>query len=298
MSDLMSTRRRGLAFALAAPFWAALFLIPYKAAVERADRASVLAALLLSAALFNTLIALAIDRKSALQFDRVAIGTAVLLALATILGNSALGLALPLIGPGMSSVMMKAQVLITPLLSLWFLGERASGRLWAGGGVALLGFTLPQLLQDGPRPTQVGYLWALGAALCFSAMQVLTRRVITRIRTAAVNAARLWLATAALWLLPTSMGGATFDLDPETWQLAIVAGILGPGISRLCLMSALKAITPSTSALVSLTGPIFAFGLAWVFLSTLPSTYDVLGAILVLAGVLWPLLGRLSPRRA
>lgn len=289
----MSTRGRGLAFAIAAPFWAALFLIPYKSAVERADRSSVLAALLLSAALFNTLIALVMDRKTAFKFDRVSIGTAGLLALATVLGNSALGLALPLIGPGMTSVTMKAQVLITPLLSLWILGERASGRLWAGGSVAVLGLALPQLMQDGPDHTQVGYLWTLGAALCFSAMLVLTRRVITRIRTAAVNAARLWLATATLWLLPASMGGATLNLDAETWQLAILAGILGPGISRLCLMNALKSITPSTSALVSLTGPLFAFGLAWLFLSTLPTLYEALGAILVLAGVLWPLLGRL-----
>ena len=280
--------RRGVLLTLAASFFAALFLVPYGAAVARADRASVIAAMLLSAAVFNTAVALAQERGRLFAgWDRLSVGTALLLAVGTVLGNSGVALALPDIGPGMTSTVLKAQVLITPALSWFALRERAPGRLWLGGGLALAGFALPQLVV-GEAAGSVGYLAAFVAAWGFAGMQVLTRRVVHRIRIPPVNALRLWVAVAALLLLPRALGGGGLDLDRTTWALAAAAGLLGPGLSRLCLMSAVRYISASRTALIAMVGPLMAFGFGYLFFETVPTGLQALGAVLILAGVLWP----------
>lgn len=285
-------RARGVVLSLSAAFWAALFLIPYQAAVERAPRGSVMAGMLLAAAVFNQVIALVTERRRAFAFDGPALEMAGVLTVGTVLGNASIALALPAIGPGMTSVVMKAQVLITPLLSLWILSERASARLWLGGALALLGFGIPQVV-GGATVIDVGYLWAMASAWVFAAMQVLTRRRIHQIRVAPVNALRLWLSVALLLALPARFGGGSLvDLDQTTWGLAAAAGVLGPGISRLCLMTSVRYVTASTTALLSLVGPVFAFVLGWIAFEDVPSVAECVGAVLILAGILWPMLER------
>lgn len=285
-------RGRGVALALGATFWAALFLVPYQAAVERAPRGSVMAAMLLCAATFNQLVALITEGKGALRFGDRGPALVGVLTLGTVLGNGAIATALPSIGPGMTSVVMKAQVLLTPTLSIWLLSERASPRLWVGAALALAGFAIPQALEGGARGLDVGYLWALVAAAVFATIQVMTRRWIHAVRVAPVNALRLWLSAGLLLALPTAWGGGTLDLEPEVWGLAAAAGVAGPGISRLCLMNAVRYVTASTTALLSLVGPLFAFALGAAAFGEVPSMAEGVGAVLILAGILWPMLER------
>ncbi|MCA9554582.1 MAG: DMT family transporter [Myxococcales bacterium] len=296
--DLLSPARRGVLLTLAASFFAALFLIPYGAAVKLADRGSVVAAMLLSAAIFNTALALVRERQRILSgWDRLSLVSAALLAVGTVLGNSGVALALPDIGPGMTSTVLKAQVIITPALSLWFLKERPGGRLWAGGVLALLGFALPQAVA-GEWAGSVGYLSAFIAAWGFAGMQVLTRRVVQRIRIAPVNALRLWVAVALLLALPTELGGGGLTLSREAWALAAAAGFLGPGLSRLCLMSAVRYISASRTALLAMVGPLMAFGFGYLFHRTVPTGLQAVGAVLILGGVLWPTLAAATGRAA
>jgi drug/metabolite transporter (DMT)-like permease len=295
--DPTRAARRGVLLTLAASFFAALFLIPYGAAVARADRGSVVAAMLLSAAVFNTGLALIQERQRVLRgWDRLSLASAGLLAVGTVLGNSGVSVALPDIGPGMTSTVLKAQVIITPALSVWALKERPGGRLWAGGILALGGFALPQVLAGDWRGS-TGYGAAFIAAWGFAGMQVLTRRVVHRIRIPPVNALRLWLAVAILLLLPPELGGGRLALSKEAWLLAAAAGLLGPGLSRLCLMSAVRYISASRTALLAMVGPLMAFGFGYLFHRAVPTGAQAVGAVLILAGVLWPTLSAAATGR-
>ena len=106
------------------------------------------------------------------------------------------------------------------------------------------------------------------AAIGFAAMQIVTRRAITRIQPATVNAMRLVMAFVVLQLLPE--GRAVWRMPGDVWSMVIAAGVLGPGLSRLSLMSAVRYVSPSLSALIALIGPIFAFGLGAIFLWGVP----------------------------
>ncbi len=298
---------RGVAWSLLAAVFAAGFLIPLRAAVDLAPRVSVLTAVFACAATFNLALTAGLSRVHRPRVDRTAALSAIGLALCTVAGNGGISLALPEIGAGMTSAVMKAQVLLTPVLAIWLLREPVSRRLWVGALVALVGFVLPQWLEGGApgggapgggasgggapgvgaSGGGVGYLGALLAAISFSAMQILTRRVITAIQPATVNALRLVIAVAALQLFES--GRAAWDLPVEVWGLAALAGLLGPGFSRLCLMAALRHVSPSISALVALTGPVYAFGLGYLFFGEAPTWLEAAGAVLILAGVTWPL---------
>jgi drug/metabolite transporter (DMT)-like permease len=279
---------RGVGWSLLAAAFAAGFLIPYRLAVESAPRLSAMTAMFVVAAMFNASVAAAQVGRRLLEVDRIAARTAVALALCTIAGNAAIAFALPDIGAGMTSAVMKAQVILTPLLAARFLGESASRRLWVGAVLALAGFVVPQVAQAGGLRGSAGYALAFGAAVAFAAMQIVTRRVIHDIQPASVNTLRLLMAVGALQLVPE--GRAAWRLTPEIWLYAGLAGVLGPGLSRLSLMAALGHISPSITALVALVGPVLAFGLGYAFFGEAPTSLEVAGAALILFGVLWPLI--------
>ena len=284
----------GVLWSLSAAFFAAGFLIPYRFAVEAAPRTSAMTAMFLSAAIFNA--AVAAFQTDRWRLDRVAIRTAVVLAILTIVSNLAIALALVEIGTGMTSVVLKSQVVLTPILAVWLLSERMSPRFWVGAVLALLGVGLPAAIESAAYAEAAsrgpsGYGWAFAAATGFAGMQIVTTRVIMKIQPAFVNALRLAMVVVALQALPG--GRNAWTMDAWTWVMAAAAGFLGPGLSRLSLMHAVRYVSPSVAALVALVGPIFAFALGGFFFDEVPTTWDLAGAALILAGIVWPFLPRL-----
>jgi drug/metabolite transporter (DMT)-like permease len=131
-------------------------------------------------------------------------------------------------------------------------------------------------------------------------MHVTTRKVIRRIDPVFVNALRLWLAVGLMVMLPGRLAGA-LALDLHTWALVAAAAFLGPFLSRLCLMYAVRHISASRSSLVTLAAPVFAFVLGFLVLGIAPTVRELLGGALITAGIALPLLERvaattLSPR--
>lgn len=278
---------RGLGWSLLAALFAAAFLVPYRFSVELAPRVTAMTAMFVVAAVFNASLAIAHSGRRRIRFDRVEGGLAVALAAFTIAGNMGIGAALPDIGAGMTSVVLKAQVILTPALAVYLLAERASSRLWLGAAVALFGVAAPQVLGADPRGG-VGYAWALLGATAFALMQIVTRRVIDRIQPAAVNALRLVMAAVVLHGFPE--GRAVWTASLPLWAAAGLAGILGPGVSRLCLMAALQHVSPSLTALIALVGTVFAFIFGFLFFGEAPTPAELVGAGVTVAGIAWAIL--------
>ena len=287
MLSNMPSLARGMILSLFAAFFAAAYLIPYRYAVDRAPHFAVMTAMFLVAVVLNGILTIARSKRRPIHLNREAILTALALAVCTIIGNLAVARALPDIGTGMTSMVLKAQVILTPLMVWWVLGERSSHRLWWGALVALSGVVVPHII-DNTKGGAMGYIWALLAATAFASMQIVTRRVIMRIQSASVNMVRLGMAVLALQLLPE--GREAWSLPLPVWGAAAVAGLFGPVLSRLCLMLALKDLSPSVTALIALIGPVFAFGLGFIFFGETPGPLELLGALLILAGILWAIL--------
>jgi drug/metabolite transporter (DMT)-like permease len=309
--------RTGALLSLASALLAAAFLIPYKLAGARAPADLVTLAMLASAAMFNTATTLGsrLGRPAqAAPSWRLAFLVAAGIAVLTATGNFAVAQALTHSAPGLVSSVQQTQVIFVAAASAVLLGERITLRFGAGVLVALAGFAVMRLPMDevvggaggaGPAAgatgvVEIGVLWAVLSALCFGLMHVITRKVIRRIDPMFVNALRLWLAVGLMVMLPGRLAGA-LALDLHTWALAAAAACLGPFLSRLCLMYAVRHISASRSSLITLAAPVFAFVLGFLVLGIAPTVRELLGGAFIAAGIALPLLERvaaatLSPR--
>jgi drug/metabolite transporter (DMT)-like permease len=279
--------RRGAGWTVAGAFWAAAYLIPYKAAAEAESAAAVVLPMLLWAAVLTSIAGAYSLPK---QIDRRSCIVAVALAVLTIIGNQAIAEALSVVEPGIVSVLLRTQVLLVAMIGWWFLRERVTVRFWAGTFLALAGTALiKRLAGDSFGPALNGILWALLGALSFALMQVIIRRVIHRIDPILVNGLRLWLAVLLLLCWPDRLS-ALLALSGRAWLLTGAAALVGPFLSRLCLMWALRHIPVAHSTLITLVGPVFAFALGFLFLGSVPSLIELIGSLVILAGIALPVV--------
>lgn len=285
----MRPERQGTLLAASGALLAATFFIPYKAATGIADVDHVVIAMLAPAALFNTVTALWLQR-GRMRVTRPDLAVAVLLALLAVAGNIAMTEALALVDAGVAAVLLQTQVFFVAVGGWVLLGERVTLRFTIGAIIAIGGFVLMRDPFSNESPVSVaGALWAMGAALSFGMMHVVTRRYITSIRPVTVNALRLWMAVAILLALPGRAGGV-IELSSEAWLLAATAALLGPFAARLCIMFAVRYVQASYAALFGLITPMFAFILQTIILGVTPSVLEVAGALIILAGIALPVL--------
>lgn len=289
-----SATRRGLTLSVASAFCGAANLVFYKAAGAGASRQAVVLVALIWAALFNTAAAVG-WRRRALPRDLLSILVAVGLGVLTLLANLAVIRALAVLDPALTSVMTHTQVLFVTLIGWVLLRERVTIRFALGIALALAGIAvmrLPGSLSlDAALITAAsapGIGWALAAALTWSLMQVISRKVSHRIDPISVNTLRLWSAVAMVACVPGTLhAGAT--LGPRIWLLAAGAALAGPFLARTLLMYAVRHIPASQSTAMTLVGPVFTFILGFLVFGTTPSRIEIIGGGIVLTGIALPL---------
>lgn len=280
---------RGLAFSLAGAACSALYLFPYKRAAAFAPADVLAFALLAVAAALTTAFAIGEAKGPAStprRGRRVLWATSALLAVVTISGNWCGAQAVARLEPAVASVLLRTEVVFVGGLAALLLGERLTPALGLGALTALLGLAVMRwpLRLDAAG---AGAAWALGAAASFGLMQVITRRVISRISPLAVNALRLWLAVALLALVPGTLRGA-LAAGPYFWGCVAVAALFGPFLGRLCIMYSLRSLKAAHSSLLLLMAPVLAFLIGYIGWGTTPTVLEVSGGALMLVGIALP----------
>lgn len=237
------------------------------------------------AAILNTLL-LPFSRRPAdapPQRWRLLLGLSAAIAVLTLAGNSASAASIARLSAPLVSVILRSDVIITALLGWLFLGEHVRPRFWLGAAVAAGGLWLAQA----PSPTQagdpLGLLLGLAAAASFSGIGVLTRRYIRHVDAVTLNAARLWLSVL-LWF---AVNGPRLPegLTAEVVGYSALAAIIGPGFARVCLMLSARDLEARWTAMLGLTGPVWALLFTAVFLHELPTRSELLGGLVLLTGI-------------
>jgi len=170
------------------------------------------------------------------------------------------------------------------------LGRPSGRQLWVAVLITLIGIalTVPEVLDGAGGATVAGLLFTLGNALTYAAYVIYSERLVTDGGDELVASA--WSLTGSLafaavaamisWPLraPSSLGGfgSALGLAAVSTVLASMAFFLG-----------VRRLGPSAAALVATTEPVLT--LIWVILILDESLKPVqmLGAALVIAGVLW-----------
>lgn len=178
----------------------------------------------------------------------------------------------------------------------WAHGDRPTRAVVVGAGLALLGLALVLDVVHGVTVSPIGVAYGLGAMLCLAGYFILAedqpegRSIPPLLLTTAgtgIGAAAL-LLVGALGVLPLSVGFGTAELagTPLPWWvpmslLILVAAVL----AYLTGIIAVRRLGGAVASFVALTEVLFAVVFAALLLDQIPSGTQLLGGLLVLAGI-------------
>lgn len=206
-------------------------------------------------------------------------------------------------------VLLYAYPALVTVASWVFLGEKATWQRGLAVAVTFAGCALVVGLFGGPaRVSAPGILLGLGAAVGYTLFNLLSDRWlpgrsqlvmmgytfgIAAVGTAFVSIAlTLSQLSSAPVSLPIRLARAVASLSPAAWEprawVLLAAIVLVPTFAAVVLyLQGIRGLGPSQAAVISTLEPLFTIALARVVLHERLAPVQWLGAVLVLAGVVF-----------
>ena len=194
------------------------------------------------------------------------------------------------VGAGLATVLANVQVVLVPLVAWAVLSERPGRRVLAALPVALLGVVLISGVLEhgayGRAPTR-GALFGLGAGVAYVGFLLLLRRGGADLRR---PAGPLFDATFIGAVVASIAGAVIGDARfvpkfPGAWwliTLALTSQVLG----WLLITASLPRLPAAMTSLLLCIQPIGSVGLAAIIFGEAPTVLQLIGVVMVLAGLL------------
>lgn len=191
---------------------------------------------------------------------------------------------------GNASVILNLSPAFIAAGTAWLGHERIPPRAWTGIVIAVVGIAL--VVGSGEAglgfgtETLVGDLLMIGAALVWAVYTVGTRDLVLKYGSVFVTSWTLW-AGAALLLLVGLPDIATLDatVPLAAWASVLYAGFLGLGVSYLLWYRGVQVLGNTRTAAMGNLVPLLTIAIAWPMLGEAPNLWQVVGALVVIAGV-------------
>ena len=196
---------------------------------------------------------------------------------------------------GLASLVLQAQAFFTIVLGAFAFGERLQGKQLVGIALAVFGvLVLIEASLNGQHVGMLGFMLTLAAALSWACGNIFNKKIMQHTSSPAVMSLVVWSALIpivpfflASWLLdgPTQMTHSLVEIDMTTIlslvYLAFVATIVGYGIWG----SLLGRYETWRVAPLSLLVPVVGLASAAVLLDETLTGLQLLGALLIMAGL-------------
>ena len=221
-------------------------------------------------------------------------------ALAVALPQFAYFSAVTRLSVGVALLLEYSGVLLVVLWTWARHGQRPSAVTGAGVVVALAGLVLVLDVARGARIDPVGVLWGLVAALGLAAYFVLSARAEDALPP--LVSAWAGLAVGALVLGAAALVGAlpwrTAAVDVElagrstSWLVPVLGlSLLAAAFAYAAGIAAIRRLGSRLSSFVGLSEVLFAVLAAWLALGQRPGVVQLVGGVVVLAGIVLVRLG-------
>jgi drug/metabolite transporter (DMT)-like permease len=206
-------------------------------------------------------------------------------------------LAIALLPVGIALLLEYLAVLIVAIVAFFFFKEKVRLRLWVAIGFVMMGLVVvAEIWASTLNPT--GVMWGLLAALSLATYFIVGEKQLKTISPLALS---FWtMSTAAIFWLPLS-GWWELDVSSFTTMAAVGSGpdstmvplwvllawnvVLGSFAPFLLSLSALKRLSATAAGIVATSEIAFAFVTAWLWLQEALSLLQVIGASIVLGGI-------------
>ena len=184
---------------------------------------------------------------------------------------------------------------VAVVMWLWLRhGHRPSGLTVLGAGIAACGLVLVLDVISGAELSTVGVLWALGAMVGAATYFVISAdegNGLPGISLAAgglLVAGVVLLGAGALGVLPftASTADAVYDGRAVAWWVPVLAlGLVTAAFAYVTGIEAGRRLGSRLASFVALGEVLAALVFAWLILGELPRSIQLVGGLLVLAGV-------------
>ena len=173
-------------------------------------------------------------------------------------------------------------------------GHRPRRLTGAGSVVALLGLVLVLNPAHDARLDLAGVLWGFGAAVGLAVFFVLSAKVGEELPPLVAAAAGMTVGAVTLLVLgavgavPLHATFGVVDLAGRqvSWLVPVIGlSLLAAVVPYVAGIAAARALGPKLASFVGLTEVVFAVIVAWLLLGELPTAMQIVGGVLIVAGV-------------
>ena len=178
---------------------------------------------------------------------------------------------------------------------LWLRHRQTPRRLTLVGVVlAVVGLVLVLDLTNGARISLVGVAWGLVAAVCLVLYFLLAGHTEDALPPMALAGGGLVVGAVVLGAagltgaLDLTTGAATVTIGASAvpwWVPILVVSLVAAAFAYVAGIAAVRMLGAKVSSFVALTEVLFAVVLAWLVLGELPVPVQLLGGVLIVAGL-------------
>lgn len=191
------------------------------------------------------------------------------------------------IGAGIATVLINIQLVVLPLLAWALEGVRPMRSLLWIVPMMLFGVALAAGAFGEESLHWGGVLAGLAAGACYAAYLGIIRRTAPRtLRPAPFTV--LGLVCLSAGLVSLGAAGATGRLVApeglEGWAWFAALALVGQVITYLCFNIAMTGLSETASSTLMLLSAVFAVGLDVVIFGRVPTAWQLLGCLLIIAG--------------
>lgn len=193
--------------------------------------------------------------------------------------------ALALAEPATVSFLSRLELVSTLIFAAIFLKEKiVKAELWGlllvGAGIFVMRYGAPLDLS------QAVMLVSIGSVL-FGTAEVLTKNHIEKIDYRAFMFYRNLFMGVIFTTVGLISGKFVLASGLKLWLLLIISAILLPYLGRLGYLKAMQRINISRASIIVQSQPFFAAIAALIILGTLPPLQEIIGGLLIVAGVVF-----------
>lgn len=214
--------------------------------------------------------------------------------------------AVQLLPVGIALLLEYMAVLMVALIAFFVFREPVKRRLWVAIALVLIGLAVVAQIWASTL-NGLGVALALAAAGCLTVYFLVGERQVATTSPLAVSfwtmliAAVFWAFVSGWWELspavfatPVEIGGQLGSLTvpmalPLAWNV-----VLGSFTPFLLSLAALRHLPATAAGIVASSEVIFAFAVAWIWLGETLGPVQIVGAAIVLAGIVLAQTARMS----
>ncbi len=280
--------KKGLFFALTATFLMSFFPLAFRELGKLHEALLCVLALFLVSFLFSSIPM--IIKPSRFRLNKKSYFFVIAIGLFSVVGNWSYMQSLQMLDPAISSTIQRVELIFAAILGALFLAEKITFHIIIAIAFSLIGlfflqgavFSINDFLLEAIAITLLS-AWSFACMLLFSKLAMRYISVFT------MNFYRL-LFIAVFLSISLNLFNKLSELSLFAWLLVAISALCGPVGARFFITSSLQYISMSTALLYTMLAPVLAFYWQWLFFDLIFNLTEILGAGLILTGVLFTIL--------